>query len=262
MPVPLHWHNEPMLLLTILAAVWLYALMSGPLRQRLAPGTPYPWLRAVAFYCGIASGYLAVGSPIDQLGEDFLFSVHMVQHMILIYITPPLLLWGMPHWMVDAVLRHKAVNICLKPILNPVFGLLCFNFFMVFWHVPELYEAALRSRLIHVIEHWTMFVPAVFMWWPILSQSRVIPSISYGGRIIYVFLLMIAQFPVFAFLTFSGEVLYPTYEFAPRIIDIDPLEDQILGGVIMKIGNMIFSLSVIATSFYYWYMADQSEEAQ
>jgi len=71
---------------------------------------------------------------------------------------------------------------------------------------------------------------------------------------LYVSILMVGQFPVFGYLTFSGEVFYPTYEYAPRIFDISPLDDQILGGVIMKVCNMVISLVILGTSFYAWYL--------
>jgi len=88
MVVPFHWHNEPLLLLCLLGAGWGYAVGVGPLRARLAPpGTPYPVAKAVMFYAGLTLNYLAVGSPLDQFGEDYLFSLHMVQHLIIIYIT-------------------------------------------------------------------------------------------------------------------------------------------------------------------------------
>ena len=74
---------------------------------------------------------------------------------------------------------------------------------------------------------------------------------------LYIFLLMVGQLPVFGFLTLSNEVLYPTYAFAPRIVELSPMQDQILGGIIMKITNMVISLSILGASFYSWYRADQ-----
>ena len=90
------------------------------------------------------------------------------------------------------------------------------------------------------------------MLWPFLTNSKIVPKRSYPLRLVSVFLLMVGQLPVFAFLTLSGEPLYLTYEWAPRIIDLDPLNDQILGGLIMKITNMVFSLTLIGICFYKW----------
>lgn len=258
MPVPLHWHTEPLLLILVIGTGWLYAILTGPLRNRLAPGEPATPGKTVLFMSGLVIAYLTVGSPLDQLGEDFLFSAHMVQHMLLVYVTPPLLLWGTPGWLADKALSHAVVRKPWRILTHPVFAGLLFTFLYTVWHIPAAYEAALQIKWVHVLEHWTMFGPALLMWWAILSPSKRVPPISYGMRMLYVFLLMIGQLPVFGFLTLSETVLYPTYEFAPRIFPITPLQDQIIGGLIMKITNMAVSLLVFGFSFYRWYQKDQA----
>jgi len=96
-----HWHTEPFLLISILLIGWLYAIWVGPLRSRISENTAYPLGSAVMFYLGLLIIYLAVGSPLDQIAEIFLFSAHMTQHMLLIYIAPTLLILGMPSWLID-----------------------------------------------------------------------------------------------------------------------------------------------------------------
>lgn len=255
----LHWHTEPLLLMTLLAVGWLYAAGTGPLRDRIAPGRPYPGGRAALFYCGLALVYLAVGSPLDQIGEQFLFSAHMVQHMLLIYAAPILFLLGTPHWLVDCLLRPAVARRAFSVLTHPACGGLLFTFIFTLWHVPALYEAALQDRRIHVLEHWSVFLPALLMLWPFLTTSLLVPRRGHGLRMIALFLLMIGQLPVFAFLSFSGEALYPTYLWAPRIIDLDPLNDQVLGGIIMKAVNMAVSLTLLGIAFYQWARAEQRE---
>lgn len=263
MPFPLHWHTEPMLLITLLFFAWGYAILVGPLRHRFTDSTThYPLGKAVLFFSGIAIAYLTVGSPLDQIGEDFLFSAHMVQHMLLIYLLPPMFILGTPRWLVDAALKHRAVQAPLKICFNPAVAGFTFTFLYTVWHIPTLYELALQNKAIHVLEHWTMFLPALCMWWPMLSRSKHIPPINYGVRMLYIFLLMVGQLPVFGFLTLSDEILYPTYEFAPRITSIGPLQDQIIGGLIMKVTNMIVSISMLCLSFYLWYQSDTRDESK
>ena len=255
MPIPLHWHTEPLLLISLIGAGWLYALATGPLRARFAPkGTHYPGARAVAFYTGLVSVYLTVGSPLDQLGEDFLFSAHMVQHMLLIYVAPPLVVTGMPPWLIDRALRPEPVCKAMRWLTRPVTAGVLFSLSYSIWHIPTLYEAALQDRTIHVLEHGFMFFPAILMWWPILSPSLRVPASSRGVCILYVFLLMVAQLPIFGFLTLSQNVWYPTYDFAPRLIpNFSALDDQVLGGIIMKVTNMLVSLIVAGVCFMQWY---------
>jgi len=222
MNVPLHWHTEPLLLLLIVGVSWAYALACGPLRARCAPGLQaYPRNYAICFHLGVLVAYIAVGSPLDQIGEAFLFSAHMLQHMLLIYVAAPLIILGLV------------------------------------WHFPELYEAALRDRTLHVIEHWLMFLPALLMVWPLVSRSRVLPRISFGGAMVYCFALMIADLPLWAVLIFGEQPIYETYRLAPRITALTASSDMILGAAIMKGFNEVFALVNMALAFFLWYKRDR-----
>jgi putative membrane protein len=266
----LHWHTEPLLLLSILSMGWLYALAIWPFRERLmahgaTPGDPgsavFGKRHPVYFYLGLLSVYLAVGSPLDQLGEQFLFSAHMVQHMMLIYLAPFLFYAGLPGWLLDACLQREGVRRTARFFTHPLVGGGLFTVLYTAWHIPWLYELALRDRAMHVLEHACMFFPAMLMLWPFVSQSRRVPPAAYGVRMLVIFILMIAQLPVFAFLSFSGEALYPTYVWAPRIVPgLDPLSDQILGGIIMKVINMFVSLFIFGWAFYCWARKDQQPD--
>lgn len=256
----LHWHTEPLLLITLLTIGWLYALGTGPLRRKIDPTADFPIKNAILFYSGLVITYLAVGSPLDQIGEQFLFSAHMVQHILLIYVSPVLFILGTPAWLVDWLLGPKPIRKTIRALTYPLSGGLLFLFIFTLWHIPALYEAALHDKRIHVLEHWTIFLPGILMLWPYLTTSKHIPRSSYGIRMIAIFLLMVGQLPVFAFLSFAGEALYPTYVWAPRIIGLDPLNDQILGGIIMKVVNMIFSLTILGISFYYWARSEEQED--
>ena len=256
----LHWHTEPLLLIILLGAGWLYALAIGPLRNRIATGANFPLRQCILFYSGLAITYLAVGSPLDQLGEQFLFSAHMLQHMLLIYTSTTLFIYGTPTWLIDWLLGSKRLRKVMSVLTHPACGGLLFTFVYTVWHVPALYEVALQDKRIHVLEHWTMFSLGFIMLWPYLTNSTLVPRPGYGIRMLAIFLLMVGQLPVFAFLSFAGEAIYPTYIWAPRIINLDPLNDQILGGIIMKVVNMGFSLTILAISFYNWSKSEEVDD--
>lgn len=255
----LHWHTEPLLLITLLGVGWLFGLGVGPLRHRVAPGQVFPTGQTITFYLGLVVVYLAVGSPLDQIGEQFLFSAHMVQHMLLIYLAPILFFKGTPTWLIDWLLQPEGLRKTMSVLTHPACGGLLFTFGFTVWHIPVLYDLALQDRTVHVLEHWTMFSLAVLMLWPSLTSSERVPRRSYGLRMLAVFLLMVGQLPVFAFLTLSEEVLYPTYAWAPRIINLSPLDDQILGGLIMKVVNMGVSLTLLGIAFYRWSKSEEPE---
>ncbi len=105
-----HWHNEPYLVGGLIFLGWLYALLCGPFRERLAPGEPFPRRHAIRFYSALLIFYLAVGSPLDQIGERFLLSAHMVQHQLLTYPAAVLFLWGLPDWLVAPVLGRPTLR--------------------------------------------------------------------------------------------------------------------------------------------------------
>lgn len=248
-----HWHNEPYLIGGLILFGWLFAILAGPLRDRIAPGEAYPRRHARKYYAALIIFYLAVGSPLDQIGERFLFSAHMVQHTLLMYLVPVLFLLGLPSWMVDCVLRWPPLRAVGRFVTNPVICALTFILVTSLWHAPLLYEWALQDKFVHVIEHLMFFGAALLYWWPQLSPSQVFPRRSYPTQMLFQLCVIIGLTPVYAYITFSSQILYPTYEFAPRIIaDFSPINDQLLAGVIMKIGGMLVAMSAVGVSFYRW----------
>jgi putative membrane protein len=251
-----HWHNEPWLIGGLVLLGWLWAVLAGPWRPRLAPGAPFPRRQAWMFYLGLLVFYVAVGSPLDQIGERFLFSAHMLQHQLLVYPAAILFLLGVPPWMIDPVLSRPLVRGPLQLLLHPLIAALFYSLVIGVWHVPALYDLALRNKLVHVAEHVMFFVAALVYWWPILSPSRVLPRRDYGVQMIYLLGVVIAMTPVFAYITFSQDILYPTYEFAPRLPGWETFsaaDDQLLAGSMMKLVGVFAALVSFGVAFYRWY---------
>ena len=249
-----HWHNEPWLVGGLVFIGWLWAIAAGPLRARLAPGAPFPRAHAFRFYAGILFFYLAVGSPLDQIAERFLFSAHMLQHQLLVYPAAVLFLLGLPHWMIDPWLGSPALKRMIRVVTHPLVCAIVYSLVVGCWHAPLLYDWALRSKFVHVLEHLMFFGAALLYWWPVLSPSRLFPPISYAAQMLYLIGVIIAMTPLFAYLTFSHGILYPTYEFAPRLFaEFSAENDQLLAGISMKIVGMIVSFIAFARAFYRWY---------
>jgi putative membrane protein len=251
-----HWHNEPYLTGGLVLAGWLYAVLAGPLRGRLAPAAPYPRGRAALFYLGLVIFYLAVGSPLDQVGERFLLSAHMVQHMLIMYPVPFLLLLGTPAWMVDPVLSLPGLRAPLRLLFHPLTCAVVSAGVISAWHAPILYEWTLQDKLAHVFEHLMFLAVSLLYWWPIASPSEAFPAPSYPVRMLYVFGAEVAMIPVSAYIVFASDVLYPTYEFAPRLMGgFSPADDQLVAGVIMKVAGMAVSLTALGVFFFRWFRA-------
>ncbi|MGH7944559.1 MAG: cytochrome c oxidase assembly protein [Opitutaceae bacterium] len=259
-----HWHNEPWLIGGLVGLGWLWAVLAGPWRARLTwriagssqPAVPVPFPRghAVRFYLSLFVFYLAVGSPLDQIAERYLFSAHMLQHQLLMYPAAILFLLGIPPWMIDPVFGLRAVREPLRLLTHPVLCAVVYSLVVGVWHAPTLYDFALRNKLVHVVEHIMFFLAAVLYWWPLLSPSRVLPRRNYAVQMLYLVAVVVTMTPVFAYITFSGDVLYPTYEFAPRLWEnFSAADDQLLAGTMMKLIGMLVSLGAFMVAFHRWY---------
>lgn len=258
-----HWHNEPYLVGGLVLLGWLWAIAAGPFRARLlqragmsleeANALPFPRAQAWQFYAALVIFYLAVGSPLDQIGERFLFSAHMLQHQLLIYPAAILFLRGLPYWMIDPLLARPGLRGTVRLTTSLLACGLIYTIVIGVWHAPFLYEWALQNKIVHVVEHVMFFGAGLFYWWPLLSPSRAFPRVSYGAQMIFLVAVLIGMTPVFAYITFSQDILYPTYEFAPRLVaDFSPANDQLLAGVSMKLVGLSVSLIAFGVSFYRW----------
>jgi len=255
-----HWHNEPFLTGGLIFAGWLYAVLAGPLRGRLALGSPYPRGKALLFYTALVVFYLAVGSPLDQVAERFLLTAHMAQHLLIMYPVPLLMLLGTPAWMVDPVLSRPLLRAPLRLLLSPLAcGVLSTGVISV-WHAPFLYEWTLQDKLVHVGEHLMFLAVSLLYWWPLCSPSRVFPPPGYGARILYLFATEVAMIPVSAYVVFSSDVLYPTYEYAPRLVaGFSPLDDQLTAGVLMKVAGIAVTMAALSVCFFRWSRASGTD---
>ncbi|ATC64934.1 hypothetical protein CMV30_13705 [Nibricoccus aquaticus] len=257
-----HWHNEPYLVGGLIVLGWLYAIFTGPLRARIAPGAAYPLAHAVRFYAALVIFYLAVGSPLDQIGERFLLTAHMIQHQLLIYGSAILFLLGLPHWLVAPITARPSLRPFLRILTHPVICGVIYTLTISIWHAPGLYDWALQDKFIHVLEHVMFFATALLYWWPVLSPSREFPPLGHGPQMIYLLAVTIGMTPLFAFLAFADNILYPTYEYAPRLFNnFSPAQDQLLGASVMKLGGLFVTFVALVIAFYRWYQQTEGKPA-
>lgn len=253
------WHLHWDVLAAVLALVGLYTYGLVALRPRPRWLHPVETRHLFLFGLGIMALYLAEGTPIHEISEQSLFSVHMVQHMLLTLIMPPLLLLGTPAWLLRPALTHPRVFPAARLLTHPIVAMALFNAALTIWHVPDLYEAALQNHALHIVNHAIYVATAILLWWPIFSPLSELPPISYPVQMLYLFIQSLVPAVLAAMITFSEQVLYPTYALAPRLWDIEPLLDQRIGGLIMKVlgGALLWLLAGII--FFQWF---NQEEAQ
>jgi putative membrane protein len=146
------------------------------------------------------------------------------------------------------------VQVPLRALTHPLGCGAIFTLVVGAWHAPTLYEWALRHKAVHAVEHVMFFLAALLYWWPLLSPSGVLPRRSYAVQMLYILGVLIAMTPLFAYITFTRDILYPTYEFAPRlVVQFSPADDQLLAGVMMKLVGVFGGLAALAVAFSGWY---------
>ncbi|MBI1848393.1 MAG: cytochrome c oxidase assembly protein [Candidatus Rokubacteria bacterium] len=224
--------------------------------------------RAVAFFAGLAVLLAALNGPLHDLSERYLFSAHMVQHLLLTLAVPPLLLAGLPAFMLDGLLapllRHAGPAAVLRALTRPVPALLLYTVALVAWHLPGPYDTALASHGWHLVEHVTLLVTATLAWWPVLASSARLPALPYGAQILYLFAFGVPMTLVAAMITGAERVLYAFYAAAPRIGPLDPFDDQRLGGLLMWVPAGLIPLLAFTAVFFRWAAeeADDLDESE
>lgn len=250
------WHPHPdvWLLLTALVIGYEWAI------SRIGPRLVHPVERVVTtrqrllFYSGVVLLWIGIDWPVHDLGEQSLFSAHMVEHMILAYVAPPLLLTGAPawlwRWIISPVLG--AARVATRPFV----ALLFFNAMLAIVHAPVVVELMLASAPAHLGIHALLLVAAVCMWSPVLNPLIELPRMSHPGRMFYLFLQSLVPTVPASFLTFSDSVLYRPYTGG---LGIDAVTDQRIAGLLMKLGGGFLLWGMIAWYFFKWFQTESDE---
>jgi len=250
------WSGDGVLRGGLLLLAGSYLLGIGPLRGRCRLGPPVSRGRIVLYLSGVLCLLVALEGPIHELSDYYLFSAHMVQHMMLVYIAPPLLLLGMPGWLLRPALRVRGVLPVARVLTSPVLALLAFNLVFAAYHVPPYYNAVIADHNLHIAAHLLFIVLAVITWWPILSPLPELPPLSYPLRLLYVFGQTFSGFIVGAYVSNSPTLLYPFYAAAPRTWGISPLDDQKIGGLLMWVAGGTYLLFIFSAVFFAWANAE------
>jgi putative membrane protein len=240
----------------LLLLAGMYLLGIGPLRRRYRLGPPVSWGRIALYLSGVLCLLIALEGPIHELSDTYLFSAHMVQHMMLVYAAPPLMLLGTPGWLLRPILRLPGVLRVARTLTSPIPALILFNIVFSLYHVPLYYNIVAENHNLHIASHLLFIALAVVTWWPILSPMPEIPPLTYPLRMVYVFGQTFSGFLVGSFITNSPTLLYPFYSTAPRTWGLSPMDDQKIGGLIMWVIGGTYLLLVFSAIFFAWANAE------
>jgi putative membrane protein len=215
--------------------------------------------QVAAFSAGVAFLFMASDWPVHDLAEHYLYSAHMVQHLMLTLLVAPLLLLGIPEWMARRLLSPRWLLATVKGFAKPVTNLIQFNVVLVLSHWPVIVEGTLRHHPLHFVAHAVLLASALLMWLPILSRHPDIPRLAPLTQMVYLFMQTIIPTVPASFLTFGRSLLYPIYGTFPRLWGANALTDQQVAGLIMKIGAGMYLWTVIAVIFFRWYAREEAK---
>jgi cytochrome c oxidase assembly factor CtaG len=256
-PAPLSWTFDPLELLPLALAVGLYARRAVVLAER---GRPVPKRCLAAFGAGVTVVALALVSPIDAIGEERLFSVHMLQHVLLGDLGPLLVVLGLDGRLLRPLLAIRSVR-SLRVLAHPAVALPVWAVDLCAWHVPVLYDAALRHDAVHACEHALFFVCGGLMWAALFEPlpGPVRFRVPWkGAYLLAMWCVWLALSQVFLW---SGHGYYTPYLHVPRTWGLAPLADQRAGGGVMLVEGSFTMLGVAVWLLFRLFAESESRQA-
>lgn len=255
----LGWVWYPGVVLSCLALSLLYLIFSKLRRDRYA----------ICFHSGVLLLFLTLVSPLDVLADDYLFSAHMLQHILLVLVVAPLLILGIPSEWLKRLLKWEPTARIEGHLGQPLVAWIIGIGTLYLWHLPLFYNAALRDENVHLLQHLSFLVSATIFWWPVILPVQEKRRLSPLGAMLYLFFGAAANTVLGILLTFAPVGLYPAYinpqdayGILPLIrngLGILPQTDQQLGGLLMWIPGGLIYLASILVVFGSWFSQPDME---
>ncbi|WP_226665890.1 cytochrome c oxidase assembly factor CtaG [Metabacillus litoralis] len=276
---------SPYFLIILLIITTLFFMVIGPWRTKFKNSTPVTTKQKVIFVSAILSLYISKGSPVDLLGH-IMFSAHMTQMAILYLVVPPLLILGIPNWLWEFILYRPVIKPVFTLLSKPIIALIFFNGVFSLYHVPLVFDFVKTDPLYHSIMTTIIFIGAMSMWWPLLNTLPGWKSITGIKKVGYIFADGVLLTPACALIIFATDPLYLTYSepqawinalqlcvpsdmlaglnlTGPDMFNTLPtVEDQQLGGVLMKIIQEIVYGTILAYIFFQWARKEREKDQQ
>lgn len=252
---------SPGIFLIAIIFVSLYWYVIGPMRHRFAGSEPVNSQKRFALYTAAFLFVLSEGSPIGYYGHGQSFSMHMLQMSILYLMVPPLVYISLPDWLVRPLLQRKNVRKWLYPLTHPLLGVALFNVIFSYYHIPLIFDSAYNNMALHQIYHVGLAVLAFHMWFPVFCPLPEWNRISDLQKLAYIFANGVLLTPACALIIFASKVMYPQFTLPESWVPyMTPLDDQQLGGTIMKVLQEAVYGWALAYIFFRWYRKERKKE--
>jgi len=241
---------EVYVLVAFLIGAYIYVVRAiGP--NAVAEGQPVITRRNVLCFCGAMMLLFAASTwPIHQIGEEYLYSAHMLQHMMLSYLMPPLILLATPEWLLRVLVGNGRLYRAVRFVSRPVIAGVTFNVIVMVTHIPVIVNASTTNGPLHYALHLAVVLSALLMWMPVVGPFREF-HMGYAGKMIYLFLQSVVPTVPAAWLTFAEGAVYTHYGNQPvRVWGISVANDQQLAGAIMKLAGGMYLWSIVIFMFF------------
>jgi putative membrane protein len=244
-------HPEVWVLVGSVVVLAIYALrVVGP--KVVPPGTPVISRSQLAWLVlGVALLWFASDWPMHDIAEEYLFSVHMTQHMLLTFAVPPAFLLATPEWLARLVLGHGRLKRAFYTIARPVPAAVAFNALQLLTHWPGVVNTSVENALVHYVVHAALVSTAFLLWIPVCGPLPEL-RISYPAQMLYLFVTSIVPTVPSAWLIFAEGSVYSVYDIPQRLGDISVTTDQQVAGLIMKLVGGGFLWLIITIRFFQW----------
>jgi cytochrome c oxidase assembly factor CtaG len=213
----------------------------------VSPWFANPRWRPALFGLGVITALLALESPIDTGGDRYLFLIHMLQHLLLMMVAPPLIILGIAGATPRPRSRYATARRLWRVITRPWIALVIFNAVMVVWHIPELYDTTLTVQPVHIVEHLSFIAVGLIFWWGIVDPIRDAQTVTVSPLVKIAALVVSGIPPTVLGILFAlaPTAFYSFYVHAPRLWGLSPLTDQQIGGVLMLgLGNIVYFVAI------------------
>lgn len=251
-----HPHPEVWVLMVFLISAYVYMVrVIG--REAVPDGPAITRKQLWCFVLAMLMFWTASDWPLHDLAENYLYSAHMLQHMMMSYFLAPLVLLSIPEWMARTLVGNGRVYRGMRFLTGPIVAALAFNSYVMVTHIPGVVNASVQSAALHYSLHSVLVVTSLLMFMPVcgpLPEFHLQPV----PKMIYLFLQSIVPTVPAAWLTFADGVVYQRYDVPVRVWGISVQQDQQAAGAIMKLGGGFFLWTIIIVIFVRHFIRGQS----
>lgn len=254
------WPLDILLITMGLAVIYLAAAGANHEQKQVAKRASVS--ARVYFLSGLLIFYIAQGTPLAYYGHHYSFSLHMLQQSLMFFLVSPLILLGLPDQVLWFLARHRQLGPIIEFMTKPLLSVVAFNMLFSLYHLPVIFDVLHNHPLMLSSYHFMLQITSFCMWWTVLCPPRNGQGLSHIKKIAYMFANGVLLTPACALIIFADHLLYASYQTTLPFFDFfTPLEDQQLGGVLMKLIQEIVYATVIGLIFYQWYRMENGRDS-